>query len=122
MSSHRPNWRRVKRNRNYSVGEAAKLLGVSKLTVRRWIKNGLSALREKKATLIVGDDLTDFAGGRKKTKKKRQLHELFCCRCRCGRPPAGNMLDYLPRTTLLGRITGLCPVCETVMHKAFSTA
>ena len=91
--------------------------------MRRWIKNdGLPALKEKKPTLILGPDLADFLGARKKSKTKLCLSELFCFRCRCPQSSAGNMLDYVPRTPLMGRVTGFCAVCETVMHKAFSAA
>lgn len=119
----RPNWQGIKRHRSYSVGEAAKVLGVSKLTVRRWIKDGgLPALKEKRPTLILGRDLKEFHRLRSKPRTRLQSDELFCFKCRCARTPAANMADYTPRTSRTGTLMAICEVCGTDMHKAISAA
>jgi excisionase family DNA binding protein len=120
MARHRPNRRRIKRHRTYAVDEAAKVLGVAKGTVRRWLKDGLPAIKERRPTLILGEDLAAYLEAQAKPKSPCRLNELFCFRCRTPRLAAGNMFDYLPRTASAGRLTALCGVCETVMHKAIS--
>jgi hypothetical protein len=64
----RPDWRRVKKHRSYAVDEVARTLGISKGTVRRWIKSGLSALTDQKPMLILGADLIDFGKTRRRPK------------------------------------------------------
>lgn len=116
------NWRRVKRHRSYSVGEAAQVVGVSKLTVRRWVKGDLPALTEKRPWLILGNDLAEFLQRRAKSKTRLRLDEFFCFRCRRPRPAAAGMADYVPRNARSGMLIGLCAECQTVMRKAFSVA
>ena len=41
MGRRRPNWRRIKLHRNYTVEEAADALGKHPHTVRGWLKEGL---------------------------------------------------------------------------------
>lgn len=47
------NWSRVKVHRSYTVDEAARLLGVTKGTIRRWIGAGLPAITDRKPFLIL---------------------------------------------------------------------
>ena len=49
----KPRLKGIKTHRNYTVDEVAKALGVSKGTVRRWIKCGLPVLKERKPMLIL---------------------------------------------------------------------
>jgi hypothetical protein len=51
--ARQPNWRRVKRNRNYTYEEAARLLEAHPRTVRNWVqRDGLAALPEQRPHLI----------------------------------------------------------------------
>jgi hypothetical protein len=36
------------------------------------------------------------------------------------RRPAGNVADYLPITTASGNLRGMCPTCETLIHRRVS--
>ena len=56
MVRQRPDRRRVKIHRTYAVDESARLLGIAKGTVRRWLKQGLSAIDTRKPVLIRGSD------------------------------------------------------------------
>jgi len=121
MGPHRkPARRRIKTHRNYTVEEAARVLGVCKATVRRWLKSGLPAITDRKPTLILGADLIDYLGSRSAPKRRCQPHECFCLKCRAPRAPALNMVEYLPLTSSTGNLRALCCECGSIMHKAIS--
>lgn len=118
MGKRHPNHRLVKIHRNYTVGEASNLLGIHKNTVRRWIKQGLSTIDDKRPKLILGRDLSAFLLA-KRTKNKRPCKpgEMYCLRCRAPKAPAKNMVEYHPHTELLGRLSGICPDCGAGMNR-----
>ena len=113
----RPDWRRIKIHRSYTVDEVARVLGVAKGTVRRWIKNGLAALHEQKPVLILGADLIAFGRTRKVEKQRCKPHECYCVKCRAPRAPLGSLVEYVPLTSSNGNLRGLCPDCGTLIHK-----
>jgi len=84
MATRRPSRRAVKLHRNYTVDEAARVLGISKGTVRRWVKTGLAAITDRKPILILGGDLIAFIDARLATKQRCQL-DAQAARLRCGR-------------------------------------
>jgi excisionase family DNA binding protein len=112
-----PGKRGVKIHRNYTVDEAARVLGVAKITVRRWIKGGLPALNDRKPTLILGSDLAKFLSERKTTRQTCQPHECFCVKCRGPRRPAADMAEFIPVTPTVGNLRAICPTCGTLMHR-----
>tara|TARA_R110000744_G_scaffold185949_3_gene305341 strand:- start:405 stop:887 length:483 start_codon:yes stop_codon:yes gene_type:complete len=122
MASRRPNRRAIKQHFNYTTEEAARTLGISKGTVRRWLKDGLPYIADQRPFLILGADLREFLNNRKKPKQKCELHQCFCFRCQEPKAAAGGMIDYSPRTVLRGHISANCEDCGTIMHKAFSAA
>jgi excisionase family DNA binding protein len=113
----KPSRHRVKIHRSYTVDEVARLLGVAKGTVRRWIKGGLSALTDQKPALILGEDLVQFLASRKATHKKCGPAECYCVKCREPREPAGDMAEFIPLTLKTGNLRGICPTCGRLMHK-----
>lgn len=120
MAGRRPNRRAIKLHYSYTTEEAARTLGVSKGTVRRWLKDGLPHISDQRPFLILGPDLRDYLDSRAKPKRRCQLHQCFCFRCQEPRVAAGGMVDYIPRTALSGQISAICEDCGTIMHKAFS--
>ena len=120
MAGRRPNGRTIKQHYSYTTEEAARTLGVSKGTVRRWLKDGLPHISDQRPFLILGPDLRDFMINRGKQKRCCELHQCFCFRCKEPRAAASGMIDYIPRTALSGQISAICDDCGTIMHKAFS--
>lgn len=114
--------RAISKHRSYSVDEAARALGVAKGTVRRWLKDGLPALTDRRPALITGRDLIAFVASRAKPRATCALHECFCFGCRAPRAPAFDEVEYHPLTPTSGNLRALCAVCATVMHKRISTA
>ncbi|PLX87902.1 MAG: DNA-binding protein [Desulfuromonas sp.] len=118
MGKHRPNHRRVKTHRNYSVEEIARLFGIHKNTVHNWIKDGLSPIDNKRPLLILGSHLAEFIKTRReKSKSPCQPGELYCLRCRAPRTVAENMADYSPDTETTGNLIALCSECGTIMNR-----
>jgi Homeodomain-like domain len=122
MAKHRPQWRRIKMHRSYSVEQAAETLKVTTSTVRRWLKTGLPHLIDQKPTLILGRELKTFGASRKGKKQKCLAHECYCFRCRAPRSPALCMADYVPISPTGGNLRAICGECETIMHKRIGKA
>lgn len=115
--------RRIKIHRNYTVEEVAASLGVHKNTVRNWLSSGLEAIDSSRPTLIHGRILAAFLQHRRQANKRRcEAGEIYCVRCRKPVTPAGNMADYLPITVTSGNLRGICPHCETLIHRRASQA
>lgn len=118
----RINWRRIRQHRNYTVDDVHRALGVSKGTVRRWIKSDLPALTDAKPFLILGSDLIVFLKNRAPAKQKCRLDQCFCFSCRTPRRAAFGEAEFIPLNTTSGNLRALCEKCSTVMHKHVSLA
>jgi excisionase family DNA binding protein len=116
--ARRHNGRRVKIHRSYTITEAAAVLGAHKHTVSRWIAAGLPTTDDKRPLLIHGEDLRAFLKARVPHKQKCRPGEFYCLRCRAPRGPAGEMVDYIPKTASRGLLCGICPTCATLIYRA----
>ena len=121
--SVRPQSRRVKQAVTYDVTEAAKLLGVHRNTIRRWLKDGLQPIDDRRPLLIHGSHLKAFLSNRRQNRKQAcRPGELFCFRCRAPRKPWGGTADVTFRTEKLASLLALCAECETPMYRAVRVA
>lgn len=118
MAGSRASHHRVKTHLPYNVDEAARAVGKHRNTVLAWIKAGLETVDGKKPYLIKGAVLAAFVKA-KRSKNKQQCGpgRLYCLRCRQAQRPALGMADIKVLTGTLGDLVGLCPVCETLMHR-----
>jgi hypothetical protein len=115
--------RRAKVHRNYSVEEAARLFGTHRNTVRAWLRAGLKTIDGTRPTLILGSELRRFLTERRaRSKRPTPPGMIYCVRCREPRRPAGNMVDYLPRTATSGDLQGICPDCNTLLYRRVNCA
>ena len=118
-----PNPKLVKIHYSYTVEEVAGLFAVYKGTVRNWVKMGLQAINDIRPMLIHGQDLRAFLQARRvKNKRKCQLGEMYCFKCRAPKAPAIGMVDYEPKTAKAGNLIGMCPDCGTIMNRRASLA
>lgn len=123
MGKRYPNHRLVKIHRSYTVEEAARLLDKHKNTVRKWVKEGLATIDDKRPMLILGHDLVEFIKKlRTKNKQTCKPGELYCVRCRIPKFPAGDMADYVPVSEKIGNLIAICPDCDSIMNRRVSLA
>jgi excisionase family DNA binding protein len=120
MARHRPDRRRIKIHRTYSVEEAANTLGVSRGTVRRWLKSGLPPIDTRKPIIIRGVDLRGYLTARAKPKQPCPPGHCFCVKCRQSHVPDGGMAEYVVLTPTSGNLRALCPSCGSWMHRRTS--
>ena len=113
-----PLHRRVKIHHSYTIGAAAKVLGVHKHTVSRWIAAGLPTTDAERPFLIRGEDLRAFLRARQPIKQRCRSGEFYCLKCRVPKQPALGMAEYLPRTASRGLLTGICPTCDRMIYRA----
>ena len=119
----RSNRHRIKSLRNYTIADTSLLLGVHRRTVREWINSGLPVLDQKRPLLIHGSDLKHFLSDRKQRRKQGcQPGELFCVKCRTATLPAGGMADYISVSPTRGSLSGICPMCNTIITQWTSLA
>lgn len=123
MGKRYPNHRLVKIHRNYTLEEAARLLGKHKNTVRNWVKDGLATIDDKRPVLILGHDLKAFIKKRRTQNKQTcKPGQLYCVRCRVPKFPSGGMADYEPVTEKIGNLIAICPDCDSIMNRRVSLA
>ena len=96
--NRKPNWRRIKTLRSYTIDEAAKALGVHRNTIRHWIKkSGLRAFTDQRPHLIQGGDLVACLQGAA-SKRRCGPGQFYCVKCRQPQRSAEGMVDYEPVT------------------------
>jgi hypothetical protein len=111
----------IKIHRPYSVAEVARLFGIDRITVRRWITAGLPVVDQARPILIRGRDLKEFLEERRSRSKRRcPPGEMYCFKCRLPRRPARGIAYLSFESDWCGRLVGLCSVCGIRMSRLVS--
>ena len=114
---------KIRIHQSYEVWEVAEVLGITVQTVRKWMEDGLPALKAKRPALILGFELKGYLDAKAtKTKQKLALGECMCMSCRRPCMPYGLMVDYIPMTSTTGLVRALCERCEAVCMRLTSKA
>ena len=112
---------RIKKNQAYNIPELADIAMVSQITVRRWIKDGMTIIDNNRPTLVMGFSALAFLDTRQaKAKQPMQTHQFYCLRCRAPKTPLGMMADYIPQSPSGGRLVALCASCECTCNRNIS--
>ena len=115
---HRINWRKVRTHFDYSIPELAKKLGVSRSTIRQWIKTGLPVVEGTRPILIEGKEFRKWYPHRLASQKRPcQPGEMHCFSCRKNRRPAFDEVEFHAFSTTQGNLRALCEECGSVMHQ-----
>ena len=123
MGRRHPNHRLVKIHFTYTVEQVASMFGVHKNTVRAWLRQGLPTIDQRRPALIHGPALVAFLRDRReRAKRSCSSGQIYCVKCRVPREPAGDMADYIPITATSGNLRGICPACDTIIHRRVSWA
>lgn len=120
MARHRPDRRRVKIHRPYTVEDIARCLGTCRATVRRWLKGGLPTIDSRKPAMVRGVDLLEFLKARARPKQPCPPGRCYCVKCREVKSPASGMAEFVALTATTGNVRALCPDCGTMMHRRTS--
>jgi hypothetical protein len=123
MGARHPNPRRLKIHRSYLVEQLAAALRVHKNTIRRWAKDGLRAIDDRRPTLFRGIDVADFLRTRRQAARRPcRPGEMYCLKCREPKIPAGLMTDLVIKGTTVGWLEGICPTCSRMIYRRVNPA
>jgi hypothetical protein len=118
MGHRHPNPRLVKIHRNYTVEEIARLFAIHKNTVRNWLRQGLTAIDDRRPTLVLGQELSRFLRERRQKAKQRcGPGRIFCVACREPKLPAGRMAECISTSPTAGNLCGICPDCDRLIYR-----
>jgi len=114
---------RIKLSCSYEPAEIAKLFGLHRNTVRHWLKDGLQPIDDRRPILVHGAVLKAFISERQQARRQKcGPGEFFCFRCRASRKAWGNVADLASHTEKVAKLTALCCICETEMHRTIRQA
>lgn len=114
----KPDFRRIRPTHTYTVQELASVLEKNISTVRRWCRDGLPVLDQKRPTLIDGAEVKAWLKERWGARKARcGPDEAHCLRCRQPRafaPGTESSRALTQKTTIR---SGLCDSCGRRINK-----
>jgi len=118
-SKRRPDKRKVRVTKNYSVQEMAKLFDKSESTILDWIREGLPTIDDKKPVLVFGWQLKGWHEAKWAARKiKCEPLEFYCSRCRGPRRLAPGSLRFDEVPGGAPRANGRCIDCSKHLFKS----
>jgi hypothetical protein len=118
MGARHPNPRRVKLHRPYTVEQLAAVLKVHKNTIRRWAKDGLRPIDDRRPSMFRGADAIAFLSARRQAAKRRcGPGEIYCLPCRMPKSPAGLIADLFVKCSTIGWLVAICPTCSRMLYR-----
>lgn len=104
--------RGLSKDRVYILKTAARIIGVSEATFRRWPKEGLRIISDQRPYLVRGADLIAFLKKREAANKViMQEGQFYCMHCKAPTNPRNGSATFRQSTALTGRLSAVCGVC-----------
>lgn len=111
------NTRLIRLSRSYKVYEMADLFGVSRGTVRNWIKSGLPTIDEHKHFMVHGMVLKKWLDEKQQARKRPiKPDEFYCLTCQLPRKPEHGSVTLTKRAKTV-TLKGVCPVCGSPIFR-----
>lgn len=118
MARTRIDRRRLKRTQTYTVPEAAASIGVSIGTVRRWVREGLPLIDDKRPQLIHGGAMREWLANKALARKVRcGPRQIYCCKCRDARDILPGSAVIIHRNEKAATVRALCIECGANMFR-----
>jgi hypothetical protein len=119
----KPDFRRIRPSKTYSLPEIANALNRNCATVRGWRRDGLPTLDGQSPPLVLGSELKAWLQAKWSARKQTcQADELFCFRCQKPKKPKPGSVRLVPNNEKTVTIKAECSFCGTQMNKAGSRA
>lgn len=113
--------RKGKLNVTYTVDEITVLFRVTKGTVYRWIREGLTPLDQNLPYLIYGKKLREFLKERRRKRKwVCEIDQLPCFKCQRPRRALENKAWIQFSRNSRVNLAAICDVCQSRMYKCVS--
>jgi len=123
VKKRKPDFRKIRPTKTYSVPEVAETLDRIPSTIHGWIRNGLPTLDTRKPPLINGSDLMAWLQAKWKARKHPcGIDQLYCCKCRQPRMPVNGSASIALRNDKTIWVKGRCSACGTPMRQVRSKA
>jgi hypothetical protein len=118
MGARHPNQRRIKIHRPYTVEQLAAALKVHKNTIRRWAKDGLRPIDDRRPTIFRGAEVSAFLVARRQAARQRcGPGQLYCLACRMPTTPAGLVADLYFKAPTAAWLEAICPTCGRMLYR-----
>lgn len=119
----KPDLRRIRPTKTYTIDQLANVVGKSAATLRRWIRAGLPVLDDARPTLIDGAEAKAWLRiWLERRKHACQLDQLYCCRCRRPRHPRPGSVLIAGNNEKTLTVKAVCADCGAGMRKLGSLA
>jgi len=119
----KPDFRRIRPTKTYSLPEIAEALDRDIATVRRWVRDGLPTLDGQRPPLVLGSELKAWLKAKWSARKQPcQADELRCCTCGRPRRPSAGSFFIEPKNAKTVWLNAKCCICGGPMKQIGSRA
>ena len=104
--------RGLSKDRIYTLKIAARTIGSSEVTIRKFEDQGLRVIRDSRPYLVRGADLIEFLQKREAANRNDMADgQFYCMTCKAPRDAVQSSIAFTAYSSLTGRLSGLCDDC-----------
>ena len=105
--------RGICKSRVYTFEMAARIVGVSHATFRKFPSEGLRVINDKRPHLVRGADLIEFLTKRMDANRPIMVEgQYYCMTCRASRDARAGTVSFTQHTAMTGRLSAICDECS----------